>query len=588
MRLSKGIFTGVIFLIALCAAAIPAGAWENMVPNPAFEQADPHDASQPFGWEYRQNFVSPASRGDARGIWDTRGFKGARSLSIAEERWHSASQWSCTVENIKPGTWYLLSLRAKRDRDTGWLPKARVFDQSRLVYVKKAGSYRYFEFLLHSGTTDGQSELALIVYKKPYTAWFDDLRLVELSIKQLSYLDGRTLDSQLPYFAWSMPENGQAFNYSVELYKDGSETPLYVWRGIEDLFFRGPILPAGDYRWRVGAYSGSVLLSMSEFQSFKSIPKHRAADMGPHGYGEFFAGTPFAPGVRKLREAAEFPIGISGLSAEIAAEAAESGFNWIFLPSDPAAYMEEGMKIISSSSACPHASILYLYDEPEQSGILPKAIRDRHIRAGKDLPEIPTAITVYDPDRYMEYAGTSDILMVDPYPVPVRPLSSVPEAVLSARAVRGGKPVWAIIQAFDWTDCSPEAERTGLGRMPTYEEIKAMAYMAIAAGAEGIIFYALRKYLQNRPELLETLKKISRELRSQNNFLTADGGEYTFAPPFYLLEKTVQGEGRYLLAVNSRPEPALLGEETVGPYGVIFRKTDADAQKTGQKSFDGQ
>jgi len=521
------------------AGALLMGASENLVPNPSFEFG-PGKNSAPAGWRYQQNFISASATGDAFGAWEKEGFKGKRSISIAEERWYSASQWGCRVKGIEPGAYYLFSLQAKRDTDTGWLPKVRLFDQSRLINIRKPGSYQYFEFLFCSGSVKESTELGLIVYKKPSKVWFDDLRLVKFAVKPQTPRINERIDNPEPLFSWDVPENGLALNYTVQIYPEGSKNPEFVWDGITENFYRGPALNVGKYHWKVKAYSGRVLLAESKLQPFE---------------------------VAAVKE--EFPVGISGLPPEKAREAKISGFNWVFAPADFLPYLRAGMKVISSA---PSSAICYLYDEPEQNGVLPRAVLEKHQTAKQSDPEKPTAITVYDPDRYLEYAGTADILMVDPYPVPARSLKSVPEAVLTAREVRGGEPVWAIIQVFDWKDFSPEAAREGIARFPTPAEVRVMAYLAIAAGAKGLVFYTGGQPKVYQFNLFRELKKLAGEIRNQNWFLTFPFGESRTEPPFYVLEKQIPGKGVYCLIVNSEPEPARFGGELIEAYGVRLRR----------------
>jgi hypothetical protein len=544
----------------LCILAHPQSVAQNLVPNPYFEEGTEENGT-PYGWEYKQNFVSPASQGEAAGIWDTQGFKGGRSISIAEKRWFSSSQWGCTVEDIQPHTWYIFSIRAMRDTNTGWLPKLHIFEQSRLINLKRPGRYCYFEFLLYSGDVQGTSELSLIVYNKPAKIWFDDLRLTKFCIHSLTPKDSEPADNPRTYFSWSMPEHGQALNYTLQLYRDGSQDPYYIKKGIEEPSYRGPVLEPGRYKWRVSAHSGAVLLAESETNTFKVTESSETADVSPD------EPIPYLSPMGLRAPLKEFPVGVSGLVPEDAKDAADAGINWVFLPSDPAPYIRAGMKIIGHMNSQP-ADIYYLYDEPEQGGILPKQVRKKHHEARLAGPEIPTAISIYYTDRYMEYAGTSDIIMVDPYPVPVRPLRSVPEAVTAAKQVRGDMPVWAIIQAFDWADCSAEAARKGIARLPTYEEIRAMAYMAVAAGAEGLVFYTVGTRSKHHDTVMEMLQKLASELKTREDFLTAPGGNLSQQAPFYIFEKTLQDKKRHILVVNSESSPAQFGEELIEPYGI--------------------
>ncbi len=561
----------------LCFLAIPAclaSAGGNLAPNPRFLDG-PDDKNAPYGWEYRQTFASPASRGEAYGEWSLEGYGGSRSVSIVEERWFSASQWGSRVEGIEPETYYLFSLRAMRDTDTGWLPKLRLFDQSRLINVKRPGEYLYFEFLLNSKDVKGESDLSLIVFRKPSVIWFSDLRLVEFGLDLVSPVPGEEIRGGGPRFSWELPEHGQAVDFSLTLFREGREEPLFTAGGIQESHFKGPALEPGSYLWKVSVFSGAVLLSQSQKRSFtvKDPPPEGSAPAADLLLTEEFKRQSSI--IETLRAAEEFPIGINYLPHEDAPAARGAGINWVFMPrGEVQAYIEAGIKVIGRTGSA-DADIYYLYDEPEQRGILPADVRKKHRGAGEINDKIPTAVTIYDPDRYMEYAGVSDILMADPYPVPVRPLSSVPEAVLAARSARGGRPVWAIIQAFDWADASAEARREGTTRLPTHGEIKAMSFAAIAAGAEGLVFYTFGQEEAAREELLSRLHELASEIRKINDFLTAPGGEFSKSGPFYVLEKDVPGKGAERLIVNSRPEPAVFEEIKIQPLGVVFEKAGA-------------
>jgi hypothetical protein len=148
----------------------------------------------------------------------------------------------------------------------------------------------------------------------------------------------------------------------------------------------------------------------------------------------------------------------------------------------------------------------------------------------------------------------------------------VPEAVATAREVRGGEPVWAIIQVFDWKEFSLEATREGIARLPTPVEVRAMAYLAIAAGAKGLVFYTGGQPKVYQSSLFQELKKLAGELRKQNWFVTLPSGESRTEIPFYVLEKQIPGKGAYRLIVNSESESARFGEELIEGYGVRLQR----------------
>jgi hypothetical protein len=93
------------------------------------------------------------------------------------------------------------------------------------------------------------------------------------------------------------------------------------------------------------------------------------------------------------------------------------------------------------------------------------------------------------------FHDTLDVQGVDPYVIPCNPLELV--AVWTEGALdstRGVKPVWVVPQMFDpsaygTTDRPPAGCLEPRLREPTLEEKRCMAYLALTAGAKGLIFY---------------------------------------------------------------------------------------------------
>ena len=87
-------------------------------------------------------------------------------------------------------------------------------------------------------------------------------------------------------------------------------------------------------------------------------------------------------------------------------------------------------------------------------------------------------------------AQTADIFSVDPYPIDFgQPLRHVYDSVDRAvKSVFGKKPVWATLQSYTIKNKSDGS--FGNPRLPTSAELKCMSYMALAAGARGLLYYA--------------------------------------------------------------------------------------------------
>lgn len=152
-------------------------------------------------------------------------------------------------------------------------------------------------------------------------------------------------------------------------------------------------------------------------------------------------------------------------------------------------------------------------------------------------------------------AHTTDILGVDPYPIPKGPITLVSQmADWAKEAGRGYMPLWLVPQIFDWSDHGRE------GRPPTREEMRAMTYLAINHGAKGLIYYS---YFNIRDDedyqtRWEQIKEIAGEIdrlrpvllstqKTNSNDIVCKNGNIDFK----LLR---EANTYYLLAVNIKKE----------------------------------
>jgi hypothetical protein len=174
---------------------------------------------------------------------------------------------------------------------------------------------------------------------------------------------------------------------------------------------------------------------------------------------------------------------------------------------------DKAKKFIEANNNSEAILAWFIADEPELNGGTPSQIAEINSFIKKLDPDHPTAIVVHRPDRYKEYRDASDILMTDRYPIPKKPLSHVAEVTAWALKQKNDSgPVWAIIQAFGYQN--PQFKGWG-AREPTYDEMRAMTFLAIIHGAKGIFYYTFigsqYRILQS-PEHWNDLKRIVAEL----------------------------------------------------------------------------
>lgn len=180
----------------------------------------------------------------------------------------------------------------------------------------------------------------------------------------------------------------------------------------------------------------------------------------------------------------------------------------------------------------------------------------------------PTALTIYD-DWTQESAVRAkdvyDIFAWDAYPV-----GSQGESIESWRnnmrrimdSIRP-KPFWLTLQAFvyppGWTE-------------PTRDELRTMAYTAIANGATGLIAYAYDYYPHNTgiydyPELWQNLSELMVELKSNMHILTKPDLARTISTSVNGIDcKLKKRKGKYyLIAANYKSGVKL----PAGHYGGV-------------------
>jgi hypothetical protein len=176
----------------------------------------------------------------------------------------------------------------------------------------------------------------------------------------------------------------------------------------------------------------------------------------------------------------------------------------------------------------------YLYDEPDIHGVTPAELDNMDRKTKAWSPGQPTAFVVGQGSAAFNYGTTADALMVDWYPVPHLKLESLGYQVSRTRAAvrtldkkRPGKPVWAVIQAFDWR-LFPQHHERRVGRFPTLAEIRFMTYLALVRGADGLFYFTFSqegKTLDAWPDRWFILKSITSEINALRPML--EKGKWT-------------------------------------------------------------
>ena len=119
-------------------------------------------------------------------------------------------------------------------------------------------------------------------------------------------------------------------------------------------------------------------------------------------------------------------------------------------------------------------------------------------------PDHPTWIVLDKPYEARTLIRGYDVIGADPYPIGnhgAPEQTAIGIAAGWARAVRKAtydfRPMWQVPQAFDWAIYRPEeTNHVAMMRMPTRQEFRSMTWQAIAAGANGLIYYSFFDLLE--------------------------------------------------------------------------------------------
>lgn len=157
-----------------------------------------------------------------------------------------------------------------------------------------------------------------------------------------------------------------------------------------------------------------------------------------------------------------------------------------------------------------HPSVLgwYVIDEPNERGVefselvdaykLIRSIDDRH----------PVYIVEDHAIYFNQTSKVTDIMAVDTYPLPIRPISVVGEKLEKAvQDVTTGTMVWQLVQAF-----KIEGSKRWV-YLPNIDEIRNMVYQSVVMGADAIGFYSFKDpgHLLSTSEIWKGMKQFAQE-----------------------------------------------------------------------------
>jgi len=222
-----------------------------------------------------------------------------------------------------------------------------------------------------------------------------------------------------------------------------------------------------------------------------------------------------------------------------------------------------------------HPAVLLwkMVDEPDLRPDIYPEVAKVYLRLQTIPRHQPLQITVANPAQYQRWVPLCDVLEVNPYPLPDKPLQLVGDFVRRGRsALEPGQGLLALLQA-GWT--------ADLSTQPTVEQARMMMYLALMNGADGIFWYCLRDPgwdLTTTP-LWEHFPKINEELATLGQAVVR--GEEV--PDIKCTEENVIVKGfrdqdkLYILMINDSEEAA------EGRLQIPLRITEASWLRSGEQ-----
>lgn len=224
-------------------------------------------------------------------------------------------------------------------------------------------------------------------------------------------------------------------------------------------------------------------------------------------------------------------------------------------------------------------AVVAYYNNDERDDALRGEIEAYAARIRELDPSRPQLSVHERPEACGVFRGSAEIFGFDHYPIPQHGPGAFGERFDAARAALGaGPPLWAVLQNFAWYQHAPTpetpvvagdlaTERARLptpaewtrGRPPTADEARAMQYVALVHGAQGLLWWCLYNldFLPDRAERWEAARRLGAEVRALEPYLLADeGARATWTDPRIraALKRGPDGR-RVLLAVNVAAEP---------------------------------
>lgn len=525
----RHIFVGLLSAVVLCFTNLAWCEWDeykskfkNIVPNSDFEQFLPKSDEMPNGWSGKAHGAQSIADIEASG------FESAHSISLK-----GSGQWHTSIKGLTPNTYYLLSFWVKRE---GWkdgeYPSIKIFGRD--IYQNELFAYGGWvpvSYVINS-THHKETPLVLSADKISDKIFYDDISLRKIKIIAVAPKIGEVIEGGSVKFKWAYPHDSRVYRLIINVADNEKFENQIVYERDSPLgksFQLPQQLKDGKWFWKISMWHNGLQLALSDVMSFKV-----SGSTYPGGLNA--ASTYFPARPQRVPEGF-FPIGIYAAPIEAFGELRQAGFNLVQSYDSRYSYLEKfvkaadlhGLKALTSVFSAKRDGRLktllnklkynsglygwYIADEPEGRSLSPHHLWKLSERIHASDPFHPTALVNVRSNKVVDYAPAADIVMVDPYPIPHRPLTWLSDSIDEARrTAHDNKYVWAVIQAFNWAEVNPEHAE---GRFPTYVEGRCLTYLSIVHGVQGVIYFSYKSAMINDPDQKHWsgVKRITGELQ---------------------------------------------------------------------------
>lgn len=220
-----------------------------------------------------------------------------------------------------------------------------------------------------------------------------------------------------------------------------------------------------------------------------------------------------------------------------------------------------------------HPALLgYWTDEVEGESFDPALVTGVQVATKELDPAHPFLACIAAPSQYAAFGRGADALWPDIYPVPRDPMTAIANVAEKARANQQGlKPVWYLVQGFDWSVAATGQPEDGKTYRPTGEELRCMSYLALNHGVKGIGYWAAgngKCSISRWPERWQQLLALGTELRRLDAlWLDKPVNAKLVLPEAFDAKLWRTGGKSTLVVVNTTRRPQLLQAALPKPGG---------------------